>query len=739
MLIHLPNRPEAEPIDMVQESAGFYLNIAEHLDQAAVNAAHLTKQRYDAWKNGGYREQPTDYARSYFCIAVGGGNTLKAHYKALLFNYCWSIDWVEEVRFFFLEESSGEPGRESARESLVTNFIHPLGTALIARHGVRRLCRLLDLQFNGDNAGLIEQIGARMLHPIHMKEVGQALSEGKNKLARQLAQREAQRYQRLLKRHLGANMACNLIISGIGKDGEIAAFTPYMPQLKDTSRRMVVLDHVSGSLRVAQGRGLLTGADCVSLVIAGGLKLNALGRFEMDDSVSFEQTVMETPIRLLRESREIAEKVHIFADERALHFEEAVFSYREAGENVEIRAEVRDGLEASGVHMLMMHGFMGLFSFINLLIRLPSAWRTSALHRGSFAKTLDRTEIFPHYANALRKVMLKSWQQGRPVPTAYHSIAGVIFDHLMLSIVGDAENRFPEYDTLSKNNRQLVDSLRASGVVHLASFAASDAVQHININGANLKDHYLRGAPLDYSVTSDFYIRDSHGLLVPNPERELPAVGQVQGMDKFLALPWAESVVKAFNGLWRQLFGRKEVQRKLLNSEQPYALRIIGGRLLNKISFYGLLKEISASMHNPREYQRRHIRALEALIHYDIPYLSIIHQDDFMVSANRHREEYEYLLERRLQREGVKKEEDLEATTRFVLLERESEELPMDPLNPHLLVMSTTDEGNRLIRSITAEITRFVHHNVSRAVLKGVLQPVPGVPTGRRKGRRALG
>jgi hypothetical protein len=111
-----------------------------------------------------------------------------------------------------------------------------------------------------------------------------------------------------------------------------------------------------------------------------------------------------------------------------------------------------------------------------------------------------------------------------------------------------------------------------------------------------------------------------------------------------------------------------------------------------------------------------------------------------MVSANRHREEYEYLLERRLQREGVKKAEDLSATTRFVLLERESEELPMDPLNPHLLVMSTTEEGNRLIRRITSEMTRFVNQNVSRAVMDGLLQPVPGVPTGRRrKGRRALG
>jgi 6-phosphogluconolactonase/glucosamine-6-phosphate isomerase/deaminase len=725
---------------MVQEGAGFHLNIAEHLDQAAINAAHLTKQHYDAWKQGGYREQPTDYTRSFFCIAVGGGNTLKAHYKALLFNYCWSIDWVEEVRFFFLEESSGEPGRESARDSLFTNFIHPLGTALIARHGVRRLCRLLELEFNGDNADLIKQIGARMLHPIHMEEVTQAFADNKKALAKQLAQREAQRYQRLLKRHLGANMGCHLVLSGIGKDGELAAFTPYMPQLKDKKKHVVVLDHVSGSLRVAQGRGLLTAADCVSLIIAGGLKLNTLGRFEMDDSADFEQTVMETPIRLLRENREIAEKVHIFADERALHFEESVFSYREDGENVEIRAEVRDGLEAQGVHMLLMHGFMGLFSFINLLIRLPSAWRTSALHRGSFAKTLNREEIFPHYAKSLRKVMLKNWQQGRPVPAAYHSIAGVIFDHLLLSIVGDADNRFPEYDKLSKNNRQLVDALRASGVVHLASFATSDAVQHININGGILKDHYLRGKPLHYSSIEDYYTRDKNGLLTPNPERQLPAEGQVKSMDKFLTLPWAESMIKAFNGLWRQLMGRKEVQRKLLNSDQPYALRIIGGRLLNKISFYGLLKEISAAMHNPREYQRRHLRALEALIHYDIPYLSIIHQDDFMVSANRHREEYEYLLERRLQREGVKKAEDLSATTRFVLLERESEELPMDPLNPHLLVMSTTEEGNRLIRRITSEMTRFVNQNVSRAVMDGLLQPVPGVPTGRRrKGRRALG
>lgn len=718
--------------EMVQEAPGFFLNLSEHLDRTAINAAYLTQQRYSLWKQGGYKIQPTDYKRRYFCISVSGGNTLKAHYKALLFHHCWSVDWVGEVRFFFLEDTSGEQGRESSRDSLVSNFIQPLCSALEARHGSRRLCKLLDIPATRDSQAILDHVCETMMHPIDMAAVRQALDDDKKRIAGQLARRESQRYARLLRKHLGATMSSHLVLTGIGKDGEVGSFDAYSPQLNERNRTCVVIKRPSGALRVAQGRSVLTAADCISLIIAGSLKLNALGRFEMEESADFEQTVRETPIRMLRETREIAEKVNIFADQRALHFEESVFSYREQEEAIEIRAEVRDGLFPDGVHMLLLHGFMGLFSFINLLIRLPSAWRTSALHRGSFAKTLPRKRIFPHYANALRKIMLSNWQAGRPVPAAFHSIAGIISDHLLLSIAGET-GEMPAYKQLSKPNQQLIDALRSSGLVHLASFAASDGLHHININGGILKRNYLKGEPLDYSSTSGFYLEDEDGKLHIHPDHDLPSDSQVKNMDKMLALPGTKAWVSAMNKLWRQAIGRRDVQRKLLNSEQPYALRIIGSRLLKKISMYGLLKEISGAMHNPRLYQQRHIRALEALVHYDIPYLSIIHQDDFMVSANRHREEHEILLRWRMKKEKVKNPEDLQTQVRLMLLERESEDLPLDPLNPHLLVMATTDEGNRLVRRITAEITDFVHHNVSVAVRKGLLAPVNGVPTGRRR------
>ena len=51
------------------------------------------------------------------------------------------------------------------------------------------------------------------------------------------------------------------------------------------------------------------------------------------------------------------------------------------------KAETREGEEAKGPHILLLHGFMGLFSFTSFLVRLPSAWTVSALHRGSHAKT----------------------------------------------------------------------------------------------------------------------------------------------------------------------------------------------------------------------------------------------------------------------------------------------------------------------------------------------------------------
>ena len=165
----------------------------------------------------------------------------------------------------------------------------------------------------------------------------------------------------------------------------------------------------------------------------------------------------------------------------------------------------------------------------------------------------------------------------------------------------------------------------------------------------------------------------------------------------------------------------------MLNTETPYALRLVGNRLLKTASFYGLAKEINAAMHDPVAYQNRHLKALDILLEYDIPFLSIVHEDDFLVSARRHQEEHNYLVARRCEKEGVSRKSDLKVQIEYLLLRREQDELPVDPLNPHLMIMATSQEGNRMARQVTAAMTRFVNENVARAMAKGLVEPLPSV------------
>ena len=137
------------------------------------------------------------------------------------------------------------------------------------------------------------------------------------------------------------------------------------------------------------------------------------------------------------------------------------------------------------------------------------------------------------------------------------------------------------------------------------------------------------------------------------------------------------------------------------------------------------------------EYQKIHLKVLDILLEYDIPLLSIVHKDDFLVSARRHWEEHQYLVRERMKKEGVKREEDLDIPARYIAIERESEELPVDPLNPHLLVMATSNEGNTMTRQITAAMTQFVNENVARAVRKKTLKPLDSVKRWQRKQKQA--
>ena len=711
---------------LIREEVGFHMGIAATLADTARQAANIVSKNYTRWLKHGLDEESGKYRQNYFTIAVGGGNTVKAEYRALLEYHHSTVDWIKHVRFYFLEESSGEKYWESSREALIEEFLSPLASKLLKLNQPRTLAKQLGMTAPTSNDEITAAIIETMVSTINMVEVKKAL-RGRNKtLAKKLAQRESERYQRDIRKKLGSAMAFHMIISGIGKDGCIGALSPYTPELKNKRPGTVVLQQENGSLRVALNRGVFIGADCVSLIISGNHKLKALGRFEMEEAADFEQTVLETPLRMLRETKEIAHKVYIFADEQALHVDETVFKYTDDGNTIEIKAETRQGEEEGGIHILLMHGFMGLFSYTSLLLRLPSAWTVSALHRGSHAKSLEDDEIFRHYALSLRKAILKNWRSGRPVPIVGHSIAGVIIDHLLLSMIGDYDGPIPPYKKLKSEDKQLVDALRAGGIINLATWAPVDAV-NTEVNVKNLISHKRHKTALDYSGFEQVYKENFEGQLQPNDLAAPLDDDALDGLGKFLAMPGARHFVHGLNAVARTILRSKKVQQKMLNRNNPYILRIVGSRLLKKISFYGMLKEVNAALHDPREYQSRHIKALDIILNYDVPLLSIIHKDDFLVSANRHREEQQYLLEKRLTKEGVKTEEDLRIPARFLLLEREQDELPVDVLNPHLLVMSTSNEGNKIVRQITSAITVFVNENVARTMVDGQLEPLASV------------
>ncbi len=251
------------------------------------------QDRFAAWGH---------YKREYFTVAVGGGNTVKAQYQAMVEDLYANIDWVSHVRFFFLEESSGEAGWESPEQSLITNFILPLTRKLIKARGSRAIAEQLQLGSHADENDIIDRMITTVVNPINLAQVKQALDANNRPLALKRANNEAKRYEKDIRNKLGASMEFHYIVSGIGKNGTLGAFAPYMRELRIKEPGVIVLKRGPKALRVALNRGVLTNAQCVSLLVSGNLKLRALGRFEMQESLDFEHTVMETPLRMLRET-----------------------------------------------------------------------------------------------------------------------------------------------------------------------------------------------------------------------------------------------------------------------------------------------------------------------------------------------------------------------------------------------------------------------------------------------------
>ncbi len=727
LLPGLARKKAVEKPLLVQEEPGFHLGISPDIRATGRHAAQVARDKYESWLAAGESRGETAFKRQHFTIAVGGGNTVKNEYKALLKHHFDHIDWLEHIRFFFLEETCNEKDWQATRDSLVATFIVPLSRKLIAAQGSRDLAQKLGLRLNASKADITAKIVDLMTYPIDAREVEAAINSGNRNSALQAARREAGRYQRTVRRLLGPAMSFHLIISGFGRNGGIGALAPYTPELKTKTPAVMVVQNPSGAISIALNRGVFTAAESISLIVSGNLKLRALGRFEMEDAASFEQTVMETPIRMLRETRDIAQKVYIFADNQALLFDEGVFQYEEDGKTIEIKSELREGDEERGIHILLVHGFMGLYSYINLLIRLPSAWKVSALRRGKHAKTLPGAEVFPHYANTLRKMILRNWRSRRPTPICCHSFAGSISDHLLLSVLDDYGDELPDFEELKTEDRRLIEGLRAGGIIHIATWAPSD-YRHITPNIDKLRARGKQGkAKPEVSSPKKIYQTTRDGKLELNEEHRNGLVSTPAALEKVIGLPGFEAVVNALNLGVRYLAQKLDLQRIMKQENAPYGQRLLSDRVLKKVSFYGVLKEVNAALHQPLEYQNRHLKALEAIAKYDIPCLVIIHKDDLMVSANRHAQEHEYLLAERLRKEGVRREQDLKVPVPLLLLDREENEPSDDLIDPHFLILSVTRGGGSNARKVTTAITAFVNENVARSIAAGTVQPLASV------------
>jgi hypothetical protein len=216
-------------------------------------------------------------------------------------------------------------------------------------------------------------------------------------------------------------------------------------------------------------------------------------------------------------------------------------------------------------------------------------------------------------------------------------------------------------------------------MINLATWAPSDGLN----TGENVRaviSHYRHNTPLDFSGFPRVYQKETDNTLRVVDDIDLEhGARSMTGLDRFLTRWFARPLIGGLNQWIRRLLNNRKVQQRMLNSDNPYILRLVNGRLLRVASFYGLVKEINASMHDPVEYQRRHLKSLDVLLAYDIPSMTLIHEDDFLVSATRHRQEHNYLLRTRLAKENVPREQDLEVPARFVLLKRQREELAMDP------------------------------------------------------------
>jgi len=157
----------------------------------------------------------------------------------------------------------------------------------------------------------------------------------------------------------------------------------------------------------------------------------------------------------------------------------------------------------------------------------------------------------------------------------------------------------------------------------LASRAPTD-VCHIAETIGNLKTHIGdRSEALGYSGPQSVYNLNFDGGLELN-SHHCDAIDQRPAfMHKMMGFPATEVMVNVVTAGIRYLLNKTGAHKMLSSRETPYALRIIGSRLLKKTSLYGLLKEVNAALHAPYEYQRHQFWQQMPLLNTTSPMLPL--------------------------------------------------------------------------------------------------------------------
>ncbi|MBZ0166748.1 MAG: 6-phosphogluconolactonase, partial [Candidatus Omnitrophica bacterium] len=588
---------------------------------------------YDAWKKSGRRD--------YFYVAVGGGNTVKRVYDALVKNHGLGINWSEHVRFAAMyEPQSNDSEWESPVDALVENFLRPLYARISAFRG-------MDLTF--------EEMVDRMVRRIDPATLTAKTTA--KKLNAVTAQQTAE-----LKEILGADISFDVILTGIGKFGQIGMLARDQKNLLTTTPQYQVVR--SGTLAgVTLNRGAIRNAGNIILVIAGRAKRMVQLRLIMSDTASLESTILQTPARLLREA---AHNTVVFVDKDADQWPQV--TYTRTVDGIKVKAEFRAAEMTKAIFIGLIHGFQAYKSFDFQLAGLPMSWDVAALHRGRIPAGISIDRVLAFHAQTARDMVVKHYRAGQPVALAHHSDGGAITEYLAQLIPSDKE---------------LQAALRTGGLIRITPWTRSDVL-------------LAAGIPYNPALVSQL-------ATIDNWTRELT----VGSFNMFNANPFVQMTLGMLHAAGLRGYAMPlDLQSLIPGAEQSWMQKYLTEERKN-VPDSRMIQEAQAILTLPFEYAQQ---ALDIYAEYGIPVLTIAAVNDGFVSYDRLVAEHEALVAKR----AASKFADA-ATVLETLTDNETRNSAVQ--GGHVAMMEYP-------RRVNETITQFVENNVEKAKAFGWIKNI---------------